>query len=78
MESCSIQRSVKQIKIHFFKVATLTLDERFAHSWQSLNHLHEVITWNAFQLTGVPYEKIICGIAFLLNVFEPISCVVTR
>jgi hypothetical protein len=40
--------------LRFFKVATLCLDESFAHSWHSLNQLHEVITWNAFQLTGVP------------------------
>jgi hypothetical protein len=32
---------------------------------------------NAFQLTGVPYEKFICGISFLLNAFEAISCVLT-
>ena len=46
----------KQIKIYFtlFKVATLCLDDSFAHSWHSLNQLHEVVTWNAFQLTGVP------------------------
>ena len=56
MESCSNQKSVKQIKIYlrFFKVATLCLDDSFAHSWHSLNQLHEVVTWNAFQLTGVP------------------------
>jgi hypothetical protein len=52
--SCSNQRSVKQIKTHilylrFFKVATLCLDDRFAHSRPSLNQLHEVVTWNAFQ-----------------------------
>ena len=33
----------KQIKIYFifFKVATLCLDDSFAHSWHSLNQLHE-------------------------------------
>ena len=33
MESCSNQKSVKQIKIYFilFKVATLCLDDSFAH-----------------------------------------------
>ena len=35
-------------------------------------------TWNAFQLTGVPCYKLICGTSFPLNAFEPISCVVTR
>ena len=58
MESCSNQKSVKQIKIdldfRFFKVATLCLDDSFAQSCHSLNQLHEVVTWNAFQLTGVP------------------------
>ena len=50
MESCSNQKSVKQIKIYFmfFKVATLCLDDSFAHYWHSLNQLHEVVTWNAF------------------------------
>ena len=49
MESCSNETSFKQIK-----VATLCLVDSFAHSWHSLNQLHEVVTWNAFQLTGVP------------------------
>ena len=46
MESCSNQKSVKQINIQyilhlrFFKVATLCLDDSFAHSWHSLNQLH--------------------------------------
>ena len=79
MESCSNQNSVKQIKIHFrfFEEATLCLDDSFANSWHSLNQLHEVVTWNAFQLTGVPCSQLFCGISFLLNAFEPISCVVT-
>jgi hypothetical protein len=57
MESFSNQKSVKLIKIYLrlFKVATLCLDGSFAHSWHSLNQLHEVVTWNAFQLTGVPF-----------------------
>jgi hypothetical protein len=55
MESCTNQTSVKQIYIYlrFFKIATLSLDDKFAHSWHSLNQLHKVVTWNAFQLTGV-------------------------
>uniref|UniRef100_A0A4W5JTR6 TNFR-Cys domain-containing protein n=1 Tax=Hucho hucho TaxID=62062 RepID=A0A4W5JTR6_9TELE len=32
---------------------SLCLDS-FAHSWHSLNHLHEVVTWIVFQLTGLP------------------------
>ena len=76
----SNEKGVKQIKIYliFFKVATLCLDDSFAHTWHSLNQLHEVVTWKAFQLTGVPCSKIICGISVLLNAFEPISCVLTR
>jgi hypothetical protein len=50
MESCSNQKSVY---LRFFKVATLCLDS-FEHSWYSLSQLHEVVTWNAFKLTGVP------------------------
>ena len=42
MESCSNQKSVKQIKIYFrfFKGATLCLDDSFAHTWHYLNQLH--------------------------------------
>ena len=36
------------------QIATLCLDDNFAHSWHFHNQLHEVVTWNAFQLTGVP------------------------
>ena len=58
MESCSKQKSVKQFKIYFIfeilQIATLCLDDNFAHAWHSLNQLHEVVSWNAFQLTGVP------------------------
>ena len=64
--------------MRFFKLATLCLDDSFAHSWHSLNQLHEVVTWNAFQLTDVPCLKLICVVSFLLNVFQPISCIVTR
>jgi hypothetical protein len=51
------KKSVQQIKIYVIceilqKVATL--DDSFAPSWHSLNQFHEVVTWNAFQLTGVP------------------------
>ena len=64
MEACSNQKSVKQIKIYliFFKLATLCLDNNFAHPQHFLNKLHEVVTWNAFQLTIIPYLKLICGI----------------
>ena len=58
MESCSNWKSVKSkyiLYLRYFKVATLCLDDSFAHSWHSLNQLHEVVTLNAFQLTGVPW-----------------------
>ena len=46
MESCSNQKSVKQIKIYFIfeilQVATLCRDDSFAHSWNSTNQLQEV------------------------------------
>ena len=58
MESCSNQKSVKQIKIHvifeILQIVTLCSDDSFAQPSHSLNQLHEVVTWNAFQLTGVP------------------------
>ena len=42
MESCRNQKRVNKIKIYFrySKVATLCLDDSFAHSWHSLNQLH--------------------------------------
>ena len=54
MESSSKQKSVKQIYLRFFKVTAVCLDDYFADSWYSLSQLHEVITWNAFELIGVP------------------------
>ena len=50
MESCSNQKSVKQIIV--FKVATLCLDGSFAHSWHCLNQLHLECFSNS--LEGVP------------------------
>ncbi|CAJ0923576.1 unnamed protein product [Ranitomeya imitator] len=35
----------------FFKVATFCFDDRFAHSWHSLDELQEVVTGNAFHFT---------------------------
>ena len=56
MESCSNQKSVKQIKIYFIfyilQSSRPLLDDSFRHS---LNQLHEIVTWYAFQLTGVPF-----------------------
>ena len=36
------------IYFRFFKIAPLCFDYFFAHSWHSLNELHEVATWNGF------------------------------
>ena len=53
MESCINQKSEKvNIDFRFFKVATLCLDDSFAHSWHSLNQLHEECFYNS--LEGVP------------------------
>ena len=42
----------RETNFRFFKVATLCLDDRFAHSWNSLNQLHEECLSNS--LEGVP------------------------
>ena len=55
MESCSNQKGVKQIKIYFrfLKIATICLDDSFAHSGHSLNQLHlECFSNNSSE--GVP------------------------
>jgi hypothetical protein len=56
MESCSNQTSVKHIKIYFtfkiLQIATLCLDDSFAHAWNSLNQLHLECFTNS--LEGVP------------------------
>ena len=40
------------LHLRFFKVATICLDDSFAHSWHSLNLLHEECFSNS--LEGVP------------------------
>ena len=51
MDSFSNQKSVKQINIYviFFKLATLCLDDSFAHSWHSLNQLHLECSSNSLE-----------------------------
>ena len=53
--------------LRFFKVATLCLNDSFAHSWQSLNQLHEVVTWNALPtvLKEFPHMLSTCWLLFL-------------
>ena len=43
MESCSNQKSVI---FEILQIATVCLDDSVAHSWHSLNQLHEIVTWN--------------------------------
>ncbi|CDQ82576.1 unnamed protein product [Oncorhynchus mykiss] len=35
--------------------------QSFAHSWHSLIQLHEVVTWNAFQLTDTSQHQLFRG-----------------
>ena len=71
MESCSNQKSVKQVYIYFrlFKVAILCLDDSFEHSWHSFNQLHGVVTWNAFPtvLKEYPHMLSTCWLLFLYS-----------
>ena len=57
MDSFSNPKSVKQIKIHvifeILQMATLCLDDSFAHSWHSLNKLHLECFSNSL-IKGVP------------------------
>ena len=71
MDSCSnpkkvLNKSKYILYLRLFKVDTPCIDDNFAHSWHSLNQLHEVDTWNASQLTGVPCSMLIGGISFLM------------
>ena len=56
MDSCSNQKGIKQIKIYLIfeilPIATLCLDDSFAHSCNSLNQLHLKCFPNS--LEGVP------------------------
>ena len=51
MESCSNQKSVKQIQIYFiFKILQMSHpDDSFAHSWHSPNQLHEECFSNSLE-----------------------------
>ena len=51
-----LNKSKSILYLRFFKVATICLDDSFAHFWHSLNQLHEIFTWNAFKLTSVPFK----------------------
>ena len=47
-----LNKSKHMLYLRFFKVATLCLDDSFAHSWRSLNQLKRVCFSNS--LEGVP------------------------
>ena len=50
-----LNKSKYILHLRFFKVATLCLDDSYAHSWHSLNQLHEVvIVCFSNSLEGVP------------------------
>lgn len=49
------------------KKATICLDDNFAHDWCYLNQLHEVVSLNGFQLTGMPCQNLTSAISYLLN-----------
>ena len=69
-----VTKKVVESQIYFdFQVATLCLDDNYAHSWRTFNQLHEVVTWKAFQLTGVPCLKVICEfISFLMRLSQSV------
>ena len=72
MESRSNQKSVKQMKIYFrfFKVATLCLDESFAHSWHSLNQVQLECFSNS--LEGAPtYAEHLAAFPSLCSTTHP-------
>lgn len=48
-------------------MATVYLDDSFAHHCHYLNQLCEVVAWNTSQLAGVSCQKIISGISCLSN-----------
>ena len=75
MNTEDIQTKKEHIwKYEVNKKSTFCFGDTFEHCWHSLNQLHEVVTWNGFQLSGVPCLELISGIS-CLNVFETISCV---
>ena len=71
MESCSNQKVFKYILyLTFFKVATLCLDDSFAHSWHSLKHQLECFSND---LEGVPThaEHLLAAFASLCGPTHP-------
>lgn len=65
-----VNKSEYVLNFRLFKVANTCPDDSPAHSRHSPNQPHEVITWNGFQLTGVPCQELISTVSCILNVFE--------
>ena len=73
MESFSIQKSVKQIKIclRFFKVATFNFDDSFAHSSHSLNQLHLECFSNSLEVVPTYAEHLLAAFPPLCSSTHP-------
>ena len=76
MESCSNQKSVIQIKIHLIfeilKIATLCLDDSFAHSWYSLNQLHEGEYLESISINRCGLLKVVEFISFIMRLSQSV------
>jgi hypothetical protein len=75
MESCSNQTSVaKKIQYilddRFFKVVSLCLDS-FAHSWHSLNQLHEELFSNSIEGNPTYAEHLFADFSSLYGPTHP-------
>ena len=73
MESCSNQKSVKQIKIYFrfFKVDTLCLDDSFVHSWHSLHQPNEEYFSNSLERVPTYAEHLLDAFPSLCGPTHP-------
>lgn len=60
----------------FFKIASIYLDANFTLDFRYFNQLHDVVTCNAYQSTGVSY-LVMSGTSFFFNACELIGCVVS-
>ena len=58
-----LNKSKYILDLRFFKVATLCLDDSFAHSWHSLNQLH--LECFSTALREFPHMLSICWLLFL-------------
>ena len=73
MESCSNQKSVKQVKIYFrfFKIAPLCLYDSFAHSWHSLNQLYMECFPNSLEVVPTYAEHLLAAFPSLCGPIQP-------